>query len=300
MDRPTLSLKAIPPRPEGKTKLFKIPVTVIETEVDDSVPLSSKQVDLILNYLYDEDLQYGDVIRILANTEYRNAGKYMWDGMEFICLDSSIDDYGCVPSNFVVITSNYPPNYWSEAIEHNNIVWLAVDKLKDQLLSNYKLTTNVDDYDSTLKDGFITSFIHGSSTYYITNGFLVPENGECYTEFEDDAVGYFGREMTEKIFLEMIAGDDPVPVEFDESNPNILHLCIVQEEDFSYLYPKCINTVQLSLEELPEDFHQSGQIIYPNHSAACQKAFNGKMAQQALGSFHTNKKDLNSDSSDSY
>ena len=74
----------------------------------------------------------GDVI--FTGFEYRNNGKYMWDGKKAINLYTGVDDYGSVPPVIQIGEDNdFFPNSWADLIEHNEIIWFSksiVSKLK--------------------------------------------------------------------------------------------------------------------------------------------------------------------------
>ncbi|CAK7994725.1 Hypothetical protein POVR1_LOCUS249 [uncultured virus] len=251
------------PRTTGKAGLFQIPIEVINVPsvhdnpmidlmTDDADPLdpvlTSDQTDTILVSLEEQTLQVGDVIQcnrlasearqlnsrsgINHGNYYRNDGKYVWDGFKFLRLVSDIDDYGHLPSVFQVITNGYPSNYWEDAIEHNNIAWLDVGKIQTDLLKNYHTTKN---------GGMITHFQVDSQTYYLTNGIILPEDGECYcrrdgeddedngqhdvNDDEPEPVGCFtSSQITEDFVLTTIRKGGIAAIEISTVNPKILHL----------------------------------------------------------------------------
>lgn len=65
--------------------------------------------------------QRGDIIYFDFLGGYRNQGKSIFDGQDIISLDYEQDDYGNVPEQFQAIIE-FPPKYWSEIIEHNELV----------------------------------------------------------------------------------------------------------------------------------------------------------------------------------
>jgi hypothetical protein len=77
-------------------------------------------------------MERGDVIRFKGN-DYRNHNKMIYDGKELKPLDTDIDDYGGVPSEFVVGDNEgeFDIGDFEDLIEHNTINWLSKDKLKE-------------------------------------------------------------------------------------------------------------------------------------------------------------------------
>lgn len=69
-------------------------------------------------------LKRGDVLRFRLEdfTEERNFGKFIFNGKTFQSLDTSIDEYGSCPSDFLVI-NEFPINYFTASIQHNNYVY---------------------------------------------------------------------------------------------------------------------------------------------------------------------------------
>jgi hypothetical protein len=55
----------------------------------------------------------------------RNDGLYIWDGEEVMALERDLDDYGHVPTCFVVTDTEFSPDYWFETIQHKGIFHLS-------------------------------------------------------------------------------------------------------------------------------------------------------------------------------
>ena len=74
----------------------------------------------------------GDVIHF-GNDDYRNNNKMIFDGEKLINLDTDVDDYGGLPSEFVVGDNEgeFNINDFEDLIDHNTINWLSKDKLKE-------------------------------------------------------------------------------------------------------------------------------------------------------------------------
>jgi hypothetical protein len=86
---------------------------------------------LALNYYVNINndilkIKRGDIIKIGAS-EYRNDGKYIYDGKEVLNLYPNIDDYGSVPPSFEISNTEFDPYYWMGVIDHNNIFFLSKD-----------------------------------------------------------------------------------------------------------------------------------------------------------------------------
>lgn len=86
-------------------------------------------------------LQYpirrGDLVRLESVPEYRNDGICIFDGRHMLDLGLEPDEYGTLPSSFLVITE-FPVDYWHyyrHMITHNYIVWFHPYPFVDQLLS---------------------------------------------------------------------------------------------------------------------------------------------------------------------
>ena len=64
----------------------------------------------------------GDVVSVFSDEEReRNDGLFIYDGSKVLPLDTEHDEYGHLPSTFKV--EEFYPQYWSEIITHNQIVW---------------------------------------------------------------------------------------------------------------------------------------------------------------------------------
>lgn len=77
-------------------------------------------------------MKRGDVIHF-GNDDYRNNNKMIFDGEKLQHLDTNVDDYGGLPSNFVVGDNEDDFNIgdFEDIIDHNEINWLSKDKLKE-------------------------------------------------------------------------------------------------------------------------------------------------------------------------
>ncbi len=71
-------------------------------------------------------IKKGDIVGLFPlDDHYRNEGCFIFDGEQVIPLDSSIDEYGAVPSSFKVSDTEFSIHHWESVITHNNIFHLA-------------------------------------------------------------------------------------------------------------------------------------------------------------------------------
>lgn len=85
-----------------------------------------------------KDIKAGDIVHLSNLGDYRNDGKYIYDGTNIIPLDyeDMIDcDHGHVPIKFKV-PQDFPPQYWSDCIEHNLYIPFHSKDFVDQLVNN--------------------------------------------------------------------------------------------------------------------------------------------------------------------
>jgi len=89
-----------------------------------------KNYSLKFNPITDFQINRGDII-CFGGRVYRNEGVWIWDGKKIIPLDTELDEYGGLPSEFKV-GKEFAPDHWIKIIEHNTIIWLE-DELFDQI-----------------------------------------------------------------------------------------------------------------------------------------------------------------------
>jgi len=84
------------------------------------------------------NIKRGDVVHF-GDDNYRNNNKLIFDGIKLIPLDTNIDDYGSVPSEFKV-GKEFKPRHWVEnyAIDHNSIIFLEPDLFETIEFHTYK------------------------------------------------------------------------------------------------------------------------------------------------------------------
>lgn len=94
-----------------------------------------------LNKYATSEWKNGDVLKIKDFYGYRNQATYMWDGQKVCKLYTTVDDYGSVPSNFLVGKGGFHARYWSgkdksdknakeyeeQPIDHNGMVFAEFD-----------------------------------------------------------------------------------------------------------------------------------------------------------------------------
>lgn len=81
---------------------------------------------------WNKDIKRGDTISVLPESEkYRNDWTFIWDGRKAVDLGTQYDEYGHVPSQFVV-GDKFQPDHWHSTISHNKIFHLS-DETKRQM-----------------------------------------------------------------------------------------------------------------------------------------------------------------------
>ncbi len=128
----------------------------VEEQIADFLSTSPE----IMTVLRANNIRRGDIVHLEALGEYRNEGKYIFDGERVIPLDSSRDEYGAVPSQFKVI-DEFPTRYWVGVIEHNGIVHFDVSPYVEEIMGNLQEHL-VDDTGAFYK----SSFTHANGEDY--------------------------------------------------------------------------------------------------------------------------------------
>lgn len=82
----------------------------------------------------------GDLISVFPESDrYRNNELYIYDGTNVEPLSFDRDEYGHLPSKYLIEDFNFQLDYWSK-IEHNNIVWFSpinYDFTKPKVINDY-------------------------------------------------------------------------------------------------------------------------------------------------------------------
>jgi hypothetical protein len=89
-------------------------------------------------------MKRGDVLHNVSMGDYRNDGKFIFDG-EKLCYpynepfaetadpdDPDPDEYGYVPKSFLAI-NEFPVRYWSEIIDHNYYIYADLTDFIDHI-----------------------------------------------------------------------------------------------------------------------------------------------------------------------
>jgi hypothetical protein len=82
------------------------------------------------------NIKRGDVIHFGNVGNYRNEGKCLYDGTNFVSLDYTLDPYGAVPSMFKIEEFSNPL-YFSKSISHNYFV--NIDGINYKIISKKKI-----------------------------------------------------------------------------------------------------------------------------------------------------------------
>jgi len=101
-------------------------------------------------------LKRGDVCHYDELSSYRNDNRYIFDGQHLIPFSHELDEYGIIPSSFVVLDEKeaFDINHFDNVRTHNDIVWIAMEGSRlEEALKNIK-----DDK---------TTFTYGNKTYTI-------------------------------------------------------------------------------------------------------------------------------------
>ena len=115
----------------------------IENDEDDEIKSLKRLNDLFnkLNYGVLLKPKHGDVFKTIIGDGYRNMNKYMYYAPlnkkpRLIHLDYNYDEYGAVPKEFAIglRENKFAANHWEYVIEHNELVPVKVDKIKNSSL----------------------------------------------------------------------------------------------------------------------------------------------------------------------
>jgi len=73
----------------------------------------------------------GDMVHIKGASDYRNDGKYAWDGKNAIRLNYRADDYGAAPESLSF--PEFPLNHFRESIDHNEYIFLSESAVEEAI-----------------------------------------------------------------------------------------------------------------------------------------------------------------------
>ena len=96
--------------------------------------ITQSTLDELSKYL-PSDIRRGDIVWLSNYGEYRNDGKFIYNGYTIEHLDSDVDDYGSVPSTYT-IGDEFKSTHWVNVIDHNSYIWIDMDKYRDEILNN--------------------------------------------------------------------------------------------------------------------------------------------------------------------
>jgi hypothetical protein len=119
-------------------------------ELADFLTQYVKKTDLYQN------LSRGDCVWI-AEFDYRNDGRFFWDGQKVIPQMTEPIDYGTLPDQFLTPTE-FDPDYFAPVEGYAMAGWFDLPKFQDQVLQN--LTTDANDV-------YYTSVTYNDQTYYL-------------------------------------------------------------------------------------------------------------------------------------
>lgn len=160
-----------------KAQLIEIPKDVFSWFSQGGLPEDHDIYDEDLSILNSYVLQYlnhlqtpiyrGDIIHLESEGEYRNDGKYLFDGQTLVQLDYDGDDYGAIPPEYEILDDNltFSSTYWKDVISHNGMVYFNAPKYEQQLLANLKKSER-GSQDSPDILVYETEFIHSTGIQF--------------------------------------------------------------------------------------------------------------------------------------
>ncbi len=158
----------------NQARMINVPETIFAWENINGInnpDLEDEDMELLneklLPYVIGLDVKRGDIIHLESDGDYRNDGKYIYDGEKIVQLDYDMDDYGAIPSNFKILDDNltFSATYWVDVIAHNTYIYWDTKPYIDQLVRNFKPTKIVEEnirnhvYRTYLVE---TSFVHST------------------------------------------------------------------------------------------------------------------------------------------
>lgn len=176
------------PREEKRCVVHTIHEDIISSDTQDDDKNS-----IILNYIYDTNM---DVIRgdlVIFNCEYRNGVDVkniykceigIFDGIGLQKLGyNKYTDSGILPPEFHVIEDNVPIQYWTKTLLYKSIfddhnIYFDHNFVKDQCVNNIVYET-MDIFNCSDIYGIYTWFIYNNTKYYIIYDYYDYEYIEC-------------------------------------------------------------------------------------------------------------------------
>ncbi len=143
----------------AKAIMHSIPEEIVaNSQDDDDWYIGLEEHNKALQWLKETDskLRRGDIVWFKCLGEYRNEGKYIFDGQNLIDFAVDVDDYGTIPSDFCAL--DFHPRWWSEVVDHNDVIRFDPQMIADQLCIK-----NV----SRRGDGWVFSFKYNRVRWHI-------------------------------------------------------------------------------------------------------------------------------------
>lgn len=112
---------------------YTIPSSLIPITEEESYSLPNEINKLAVRYVMKHKGIRGDLVYFDSIPKYRNRGVFIFDGTKLCKLDTIIDDYGTLPSQFTPIEEGLPVTYWADSIDHNYIIWIKLETIRDNI-----------------------------------------------------------------------------------------------------------------------------------------------------------------------
>lgn len=195
-------------------------------EIEDYSYETEENLDIInkfiIEHLLSDTYKKGDIIDLIEESRrYRNDGKLIWNGNKAIFLESNpnIDEYGHVPTNFIVSDGEFNPTYWTQSICHNNC-YFPCKSYREQVVNSLS-------FDSEFTD---EEYWHGKyNCNGVTHHLFFIDNGPKGMVYCSCDGGYyiingvkvkdFPKQCKEEIIERIM--DMNVPFQLDEYNGNV-------------------------------------------------------------------------------
>lgn len=121
---------------KGKNKNFRNYYPIISESGENLSEIAIKYLKSI-----DVKIKYGDVVWFESAGFYRNVGKIIFDGTNFVNLTYKFDGYGSLPKTFkifeIVDDKFIYHDYWKNTIDHNSLVWINLSQYKNLSICTY-------------------------------------------------------------------------------------------------------------------------------------------------------------------
>ena len=125
-------------------QMFEIPEDMFswdkteDQHLDDYEDIDKLNKELLPKVLTTFPIRRGDLIHLESEGEYRNDGKFIFDGASLMSLAFEPDDYGTLPKEFKILDDEltFSPIHWMDVIDHNGYVHFDSGPYMDQLEKN--------------------------------------------------------------------------------------------------------------------------------------------------------------------